>query len=59
MNADTLTENVNHPHMDSIAYGNESSTGIPAPDSGIMDSLSSYITSISSAAYLFSDPAVS
>ncbi len=57
--ADPLTEDVTHVRTDTTTYGNESSTGIPAPDSGIMDSLTSYITSISSAAYLFSDPVVS
>ncbi len=45
--------------MDIITYGNERSRGVPVPDSGIMDSLTSYITSVSSADYLFSDPAVS
>ncbi len=57
--ADPLIEDVTHVRTDTTTYGNESSTGIPVPDSGIMDSLTSYITSISSAAYLFSDPVVS
>ncbi len=53
--AGTPAGGVGYPHMDTITYRN-----VPVlPDSKIMDYLTAYITSVSSADYLFSDPVVS